>query len=224
MRPVVPRQVRTPIPLVLHADVLDPWAWIAERRIVMAAEALHGRFLPLEHAALPRRWEARAPGAAERRRRSRELARAARESDAPPFSSALWDGDGCPQSSAPPLVAIAAARMQGSAAADALRGALREAALLRGLDVSRSDVILEVAARAGLDLARFVPAFEAPGTERALLDEIDQARELGVTTGPALVINDDWLVSGLRSLRDYRLLLKQYLTMRAGTRVEHTVH
>jgi predicted DsbA family dithiol-disulfide isomerase len=222
---VAPRQVSAPIPLVLHGDILDPWCWIAEKRVVMAADELHGRFLPLEHAPLPRRWEPRAPSARERRNRIRELRRAAREPDAPPFSSEIWSASITgPLTSAPALVAVAAARFQGLPAANRLRAALREAALVTGLDISRRDVILEVAARAGLDLARFVPALEAPGTERALREDIEEARELGVEESPSLVINDDWLVPGLRTFRDYRLLMKRYLAMRAGTMVAHTVH
>ncbi len=210
---------------MLHGDLLDPWCWLAERRIVIAADELLGRFLPLDHAPFPRRWDFRAPTSAERRTRARELRRAAREPDAPPFSTELWSGNAAgPQSSAPALIALAAARLQGRPAETALREALRAAALVSGVDVSRTDVIMEVAARAGLDLARFVPAFEAPGTERALLHEIHEARDLGVEDGPALVINDDWLAAGLRSLRDYRLLLKRYLSKRSGSRVEHTVH
>jgi predicted DsbA family dithiol-disulfide isomerase len=208
---------------VLHGDLLDPWSWIAERRIAIAADELHGRFT-LGHAALPRRWEARAPSAFERRRRVRELKRAAGEPDAPPLTAELWAGPTGPQSSAPALVAVAAAQLQGAAAAAALREKLREAALVAGIDVSRRDVIVEVAARAGLDLSRFVPAFEAPGTERALREEIVAARELGVEVSPALVINEDWLVAGVRSLKDYRMLLKRYLSQRVGAPVEHTVH
>jgi predicted DsbA family dithiol-disulfide isomerase len=222
---VAPRLASSPLSLALFGDVLDPWCWLAERRIAIAAEELHGRFMPLAHAPWPRRWEARAPSAVERRNRARELRRAAKEPDAPPFSAELWSaGTPGPLSSAPALLAIAAARLQGRAAAEALREALREAALLRGLDVSRSDVVVEVAARAGLDLARFVPAFEAPGTERALLDEIGEAAEQGIETSPALVIGGEWMVAGARSLRDYRTILKRYLAMRAGTPVEHTLH
>jgi predicted DsbA family dithiol-disulfide isomerase len=222
---VAPRPISMPLPLVLHGDILDPWCWIAEKRVSIAVEELHGRFLPLEHAPLPRRWEPRAPTASERQNRIRELKRAAREADAPPFSTELWSDSGAgPQSSGPPLLAIAAARLQGLAAANRLRAALREAALVAGLDISRRDIITEVATRCGLDLADFVPAFDAPGTERALLDDIEESYVLGVDAGPALVINDDWLVSGARSLRHYRRLLKRYLAMRAGTPVAHTVH
>jgi predicted DsbA family dithiol-disulfide isomerase len=98
------------------------------------------------------------------------------------------------------------------------------AALVRALDVSRPDVIMEVAARAGVDLARFVPAFEAPATERALLAEIGEAEEQGIEASPSLVIGDDWMVTGARPLRDYRVILKRYLAVRAGTPVAHTVH
>jgi predicted DsbA family dithiol-disulfide isomerase len=210
---------------VLHGDVLDPWCWIAERRICMAADELHGRFLTLRLAPLPRRWEDRAPTSAERRFRARELKRAAREPDAPPFSQELWTGAGpLSSSSAPALVALAAARLQGQPEELKLREALRHAALVSGVDVSRTDVIVEIAARAGLDMASFVPALRAGATERSVRAEIDAAVDLGVEVGPALVINDDWLASGLRSFRDYRLLLKRYLAMRAGTPMEHTVH
>jgi predicted DsbA family dithiol-disulfide isomerase len=225
MRAVAPRVASAPIVLRLHGDLLDPWCWIAERRIARAAEELHGRFTPLAHAPLPKRWEARAASLAERRQRAAELRRAAREPDAPPFSPELWTGSAPgPLSPAPALVAVAAAALQGRAAASALREALREAALVRGLDVSRPDIVMEVAARAGLDLARFVPAFEAPATERALLDDVAEAAEMGIRSGPALVIADDWMVAGVRSLRDYRLVLKRYLAARVGAHVEHTVH
>jgi predicted DsbA family dithiol-disulfide isomerase len=222
---LAPRPICAPIPLVLHGDLLDPWCWIVERRVITAAEELHPRFAALEHAPLPPRLDARAPTAAERRRRIRELTRAASEPDAPPLSAALWsEGGPAPLGSVPALVAVAAARMQGPQAERALREALREAALVSALDISRRDVIVEVAARAGLDLARFVPALEAPGTERALRQDIAEARDRGIATTPALVVGDDWLVSGARSLREYRIVLKRYLADRAGSPVEHTVH
>ena len=212
------------VSLVLHGDLLDPWCWLAEKRITIVADELHGRFAPLEQSPWPRRWEPRAPTAAERRQRVRELTRAAKEPDAPPFSVELWDSDAGPRTSAPPLIAVAAARMQGPAAAASMREALRAAALVCGIDVTRSDIIIEIASRAGLDLARFVPAFQAPATERALRAQIEVACDRGVETGPALVIGEDWLLSGARSLRDYRTVLKRYLAKRGGTTVEHTVH
>ncbi|GEJ57705.1 DsbA family oxidoreductase [Anaeromyxobacter diazotrophicus] len=212
------------ISLVLHGDLLDPWAWLAEQRITTAADELHGRFAPLASAPWPRRWDPRAPTAAERRQRVRELERAAREADAPPFSTELWEDGRGPHTSAPPLLAVAAARMQGPAAAASLREALRTAALVCGLDVSRSDVVLELASRCGLDMARFVPAFQAPGTDRAVRASIEDACDRGVELGPSLVVGEDWLVAGVRSLREYRTVLKRYLAKRAGTTVEHTVH
>jgi predicted DsbA family dithiol-disulfide isomerase len=212
------------VSLVLHGDLLDPWCWLAEKRITIAADELHGRFAPIEQSPWPRRWEPRAPTATERRQRARELIRAAKEPDAPPFSTELWDGEAGPRTSAPPLIAVAAARMQGPAAAVTMREALRTAALVCGIDVTRSDVILEIASRAGLDLARFVPAFQAPGTERALRAQIEDSCDRGVEIGPSLVIGEDWLVSGVRSLREYRTVLKRYLTKRGGITVEHTLH
>ncbi|HTP24150.1 MAG TPA: DsbA family protein [Anaeromyxobacteraceae bacterium] len=219
------RPASDPIRLQLHGDVLDPWSWIAEKRIATAADTFHGRFAPLEHVPLCWNWEARAPTAAECRRRARELVRAAREVDAPPFSGELWkSGGSAPQSSKPAVIAIAAAQVSSKEEATTLRKALREAALVSGLDVSRKDVILEVAERAGLNLSRFAPAVEAPATERAVLDAMREGVDLGLKTGPALVIEEDWLVAGLRSLREYRSLLKRYLVTHVGALAGHTIH
>lgn len=222
--PGVVRPTSSPLALRLHGDLLDPWCWLAERRITVAAEGLPGRFSQLEHAPLPLRWESRVPSAVERRRRAAELRRAAREPDAPRFTPELWTVGPGPHGSAPALVAVAAAALQGPAAASTLRAALRDAALVCGLDVSRRDIQVELAARAGLDLGRFLAALDSPATERALWGEIEAAREAGIETGPALVIADDWLVPRLRSLRDYRLVLRRYLVERAGTPTAHGVH
>jgi predicted DsbA family dithiol-disulfide isomerase len=222
--PLSPRDRGGLVELVLHGDLLDPWCWIAERRIAAAAAECPGLFMPVAHAALPRRWDACAPSRVERRSLARELKRAAREPGAPPFSTELWAGVHGPFTSAPPHVAVAAARLQGPAQAEALFEALRAAALLSGIDVTRADVIVEIAARTGLDLARFVPALHAPATERALRAEVEDAFELGVHCGPSLVIGEAWLVSGLRPVREYRTLLKRYVSRGAHATAEHTVH
>jgi predicted DsbA family dithiol-disulfide isomerase len=213
------------VSLVLHFDLLDPWCWIAERRVAAAAEAFHGRFHAIELAPFPRRWEPRVPSAAERRARARAVERASREKDAPPVSAALWTSESPPTSGAPALVALAAARLQGAAQEGALRDAVREAALVRGLDVSRTDILVELAARtASLDLARFVSALQAPATERQVRAQVAAAMDRGVSAAPALVIGEDWLVTGPRTAADYHDILRDYLVMRAGVPAERTVH
>jgi predicted DsbA family dithiol-disulfide isomerase len=212
------------VSLQLHADLLDPWCWIAERRVAAVAEAYPGRFA-IEFAPFPRRWDLRLPSARERAARTRALERAAREKDAPPLSSDLWSSPSPPASGAPALVAVAAAQLQGAIQARALRDALRDAALVRGLDVSRTDVIVELASRDPmLDLARFVSALRAPGTERQVRAAFDDALDKGIESAPALVVGDEWLVGGVRSAAEYHDILQRYLNMRAGVPTERTVH
>ncbi|HET7754719.1 MAG TPA: DsbA family protein [Anaeromyxobacteraceae bacterium] len=210
---------------MLHGDVLDPWSWIAERRVALAAEPFDGRFAPIEHSPFPRRWEVRAPSTAERRARARAVVRAAREKDAPALSPELWVSSSPPTSSAPPLLALAAARLQGAAKEAALRAALREAALVRGLDVSRADVIAEVASRTtGLDLSRFLSALRAPATERSVRAAFNAALDRGVETAPSLVIGEEWLIPGPRTTDEYREILQRFLARSVGVPLERIVH
>lgn len=210
--------------LVLHGDVLDPWSWIAERRLTAAADAFPGRF-SVTHAPFPRRWDLRIPSLRERNARARAVGRAAREDDAPPLSPELWTSASPPASGAPALVALAAARLQDPAREDVLRAALREAALVRGLDVSRSDVILEVASLDPLlDLARFASALRAPATEREVRGAFEDALDKGIESAPSLVVGDEWLVAGARTSAEYHEILSRYLVMRAGVPAERVLH
>lgn len=225
MRPVAPtRREETLVSLVLHDDLIDPWSWLVERRIAAAADAFPGRFR-LEYAPFPRRWDARIPSARERKARARAVERAAREPDAPPLSAEVWSSASPPASGAPALVALAAARLQGVAREASLRHALREAALVRGLDVSRSDVLVEVASRdAALDLGRFVSALRASVTERQVRAAFDAALERGVGVAPSLVVGEEWLVAGLRPAAEYHEILRRYLTYCADVPAERVLH
>lgn len=212
------------VSLVMHGDLLDPWCWIAERRVAAAAEAFPGRF-QLSHSPFPRRWDLRLPSSRERAARARAVERAAREADAPPLSPELWSSASPPSSGAPPLVALAAARLQGDAREAWLREALREAALVRGLDVSRADVLVEVASRdPALDLARFVSAARAPATEREVRAAFEDALDKGVEVAPSLVVGEEWLVGGPRSAAEYHEILASYLNRRAGVPADRTMH
>jgi predicted DsbA family dithiol-disulfide isomerase len=128
-------------------------------------------------------------------------------------------------SGAPALVAVAAARLQGAAQEAALRDALREAALVRGLDVSRPDVLVEVASRiAAIELGRFLSALHAPATERQVRAAFEGALDRGVASPPSLVVGEDWLVSGPRSAAEYHEILERYLTRRAGIPADRVLH
>jgi predicted DsbA family dithiol-disulfide isomerase len=213
-----------PVPLVLYEDPLSPWCWIAERRIAAAVEELPGVFGPIRHAAFPLRVEPLPLTEGERRAWARRARKAAREPEGAGVRPDLWLSRDPPRSSVPPLAALAAARQQGAPREDALRAAIREAALVRGVNVARPDVLLELAERAGLDLARFTAAFGAPRAEDRVREALVAALDLGVERAPALVVGDEWLVSGPRSADEYRTLLRKYAMVRLGLPSDRTLH
>jgi predicted DsbA family dithiol-disulfide isomerase len=212
-----------PISLVLYEDPLSPWCLVAERRIVAAMEDLAGAFA-LRHEPFPTRPEARAMSKTERRELARIARKAAKEPEAAGTTPDLWLSSDPPLTSLPALAALAAARLQGTTREAALRGAIREAALVRGLNIARTDVLLELAERAGLDLSRFSGALFAPATEARVREALDDAQDKGVRDVPALVIADEWLVAGTRSADEYRAVLLRYVTARLGLPPVRTLH
>jgi predicted DsbA family dithiol-disulfide isomerase len=213
-----------PVTLVLYEDPLSPWSWVAERRVEAALASLPGVFAPLRHAAFPLRVEPRTPTASELRSHARAARRAAREPEAAGTRPDLWLSPDPPRSSVPALAALSAARPQGEALEAALRAAIREAAFLRGLNVARTDVLLELAERVGLDLDRFAPALGARRTQAEVCASREEAEDRGVEHAPALVIGDEWLLSGARPLEEYGDVLRRYAAVRAGITAPCTLH
>lgn len=212
------------VSLVLYEDPLSPWCLIAERRILAALEDVPGAFTPLRHEPFPTRIEPRAPSRAERQRLARAARKAAREPEAAAVTPELWLSPDPPATSVPALTALAAARLQGSPREAALRAAIREASLVRGLNVARPDVLLELAELAGLDLDRFAGALAAPATERRVRDTLDEALERGVRDAPALIIGEEWMLTGLRPAEEYRAVLLHYAAERRGVPPARTLH
>ncbi len=213
-----------PASLVLYEDPLSPWCLVAERRITTALRDVADVFAPLRHEPFPIRIEPRAMTRAERQRLARLVRKAAREPEASGVTPDLWLSHDPPLSSIPPLAALEAARLQGKDREQTLRGALREAALFRGVNVARNDVLYELAERAGLDVARFVCALAAPQTARKVRERYEAAVERGVEVAPALVIGEEWLVGGARSEDGYREILLKYARERLVLPPDHTIH
>ncbi len=210
--------------LVLYDDPLSPWGLVAERRVRAALEELGPLFAPLRIAPFPLRDEPRALTREDRRAFARAARKAAREPEASGTCADLWLSRDPPLSSIPALTALAAARLQGAPCEDAFRGALRDAALVRGVNVARTDVLLELAERTGLDVRRFAGALSARATEVRVLEAVEQARDKGIDGPPALVVGEEWLVAGPRSQEEYCVLLRRYASSRLGLTASHTVH
>jgi len=79
----------------------------------------------------------------------RGVERARQERERLPLNSELWTSGDPPRSSMEPLAAVEAARLQGEPARAELLEALRRAALIDGVNVTRTDVVFELA-RAGV--------------------------------------------------------------------------
>ena len=196
--------------LVLYQDPLSPWCLVAERRIAAAAAHLPGVFGPLRLEPFPTRVTPRALTRSERCALARAARRAAREPEVSGSIPDLWLSPDAPLSSVPVLAALAAARLQGAHREAAFRAAVRQAAFYRGLNVSRSDVLLELADRAGLDLAAFAAVLASPWAELRVQRAMEAALERGVEEVPSLVIGEEWLVVGTRRTADYRSILRRY--------------
>ena len=219
-----PRNRHDRASLVLFQDPLSPWCLVAEHRIAAAADSFPGAFRPLRLEPFPTRVTPRALSKGERCSLARAARRAAREPELSGSIPDLWLSPDPPLSSLPVLTAFCAARLQGSTRELALRNAVREAAHYRGLNVARTDVLLELAHVAGLDVPRFAAALAAPATEVRVQESLRAALQRGVREVPALVIGDEWLVVGARRTEVYRSILRRYVSARVGFDAVQTVH
>jgi len=221
---VSPRNLHEPASLVLFEDPLSPWCLVAERRIAVAAEDVPGAFRALRLEPFPTRVTPRALSKTDRCALARAARRAAREPELSGSIPDLWLSPDPPLSSLPVLTALSAARLQGRSAEAALREAIRGAALFRGVNVARTDVLLELAHVTGLDVTGFAVALAAPATEGRVHETLRQALDRGVREVPALVIGDEWLVVGARRTEVYRSILRRYVSERLGMAAVRTFH
>lgn len=212
------------IDLVLHHDVLCPWSALAESRLRLLEEEFDGA-LRLELSPFAIRSEDRLPSAREALAAIRAIRKVAKEPEGRGIKTDLWRSSDPPRSSMPPLVALEAAKILGGEAAQArLLGAMRRAAFRHGVNVSRDDVILELAERCGLDPSRFATAFSSQGTRRLVNSKHEQAAFRGVSSVPALVIGSEWIVCGARSVDEYRETIRRFGEQHALSIPERVVH
>ena len=192
--------------VLLYQDVLCPWSWVAELRLSPLQRELADvlRFVPRPY---PLRPMESLPSEDEISRAVKDLTSAAREREALPLRPDLWTSGDPPRSSMEPLAALEAARLQGEPARLELQMRLRHAALEQGLNVTRTDIVLELAERAGLQMNRFTAAFGSSQTRRLIREEYRLARGKGVRRVPTLVIANRWMISGVRETGEYRELL-----------------
>ncbi|MBN1205682.1 MAG: DsbA family protein [Myxococcaceae bacterium] len=225
MRALLPK----PLQITVYQDVLCAWCYLADLRLEMLrkefGDTVRWRVRPYPlrvHDTLPTERELR--GLTEEVRR----AQAEPEPLARNLSTDLWLGGDPPRSSLPGLAALEAARLQGSQARTYLARAMQRAALEQGVNVSRTDVVFELASRVGLAMNDFSAAFHSEETRRLILDEHRLASSRGVRGVPTLIIGGRWMVCGLRDVAEYRehilTCMGKLAAPRSGGSSERLVH
>lgn len=189
--------------VVVYQDVLCAWCFIAEQRLHAVQREL-GDLLRWKSRPFPLRVHEALPSAKELAGWVKDLAEAQKEPEGSALREDLWTSGDPPRSSLPALAALEAARLQGASARHALARALQRAALEQGVNVTRSDVVFELAATVGLEMNRFSAAFQSPETHQLILQEHRMAKERGVRGVPTVVIGGRWMVCGLRDAAEYR--------------------
>ena len=116
------------------------------------------------------------------------------------FNFDFWTECQPRRSTYPACRAVLAAANQG--AEDAMIDAIQRAYYLRAMNPSDTDTLVLLAGELGLDTGQFASELAAPSTHQALLDEIGQARSMGISSFPSLVLN---IAGGLARVPvDYR--------------------
>lgn len=213
--------MRSPVSITLFHDLLSPFCAIASARLTALADEL-GPAVRIERRPCPLWLEGEGGAQAERERARRRVRAVAREPEGAGFVETLWR-EAAPYC-LPPLVAVEAARLQGAHAADRLIARLQRAAFVEGLDISRRDVIAEIAEREGLDLGPFLVALDTDGARRAVERSRDEALARGVWALPAVVIGEERLLTGMRPLAEYREEALRWLAERADGGTPPRVH
>lgn len=194
-----------PLQITVYQDVLCTWCYLADLRLETLKQEF-GDLIRWRVRPYPLRVHDKRPTEKELRGLTEEVRRAQQEPEpvARLLTTELWQGSDAPRTSIPALAALEAARLQGPAARGYLARAMQRAALEQGVNVTRTDVIFELASRVGLDMSPFSAAYLSEGTRKLILDEHQLATSRGVRGVPTLVIAGRWMVCGLRDVSEYR--------------------
>lgn len=192
-----------PVQIVFYQDVLCGWCFVAEQRLAVIQQELGDRARWITRP-FPLRLSETPLTSDELAERIKDLTEAKKEPEGAPLSAELWTSGDPPRSSMAVLAALEAARMQGSAARRRMAQSLQRAGLEQGINVSRTDVLFELASACHLDLNRFSAAFNAPEIRRMVREEHRLATDRGVQGVPSVVINERWMICGLRDVDEYR--------------------
>lgn len=190
-------------PIIVYHDVLCAWCYLAEQRLSSLREELR-ELVRFQFRPYALRVLEALPTRKEREELARGIDRARQEPGGEKLRPELWTSGDPPRSSVSALAALEAAKLQGRGARTAMRRAMQRAALEQGVNVTRSDVVFELASHVGLEMNQFAAAYQSPETRRLILKEHRLASSRGVRGVPAVVLGGRWMIRGLREVAEYR--------------------
>ncbi|HUD91422.1 DsbA family oxidoreductase [Sphingobium sp.] len=97
-----------------------------------------------------------------------------------------------------------------------LKHALFEAYFTQGANVSRHEVLLDVVARVGLDTSRAAEILGGDEFAVAVRDDEELWRSRGISSVPAIIIDEKYLVSGGQPVEVFEDVLKKIAAGRAA--------
>ena len=110
------------------------------------------------------------------------------------FNFEFWEKNTPRRSTYPACRAVIAARLQGDEFDPLMTAAIQQAYYLQARNPSDNSTLIELAGEIGLDSERFAADLVADSTRLRLLEEIGQARALGIDSFPSLAVLHDGAV------------------------------
>jgi putative protein-disulfide isomerase len=128
------------------------------------------------------------------------------EASGQPFSNAILERDDFVYDTEPPCRAVVTARTLDPTRAFALMKSIQHAFYAEGRDVTRVDVLAQLAAGEGYEAAAFRTSFESEAMREATRGDFREAQSLGVSGFPTLALRHDGqlflVASGFTSARE----------------------
>ena len=107
------------------------------------------------------------------------------------FNFDFWSVCQPRRSTWPACRAVIAARMQGEQYDKRMTAAIQSAYYRQARNPSDEDVLIDLAAEAGLDASQFAQALQGPDMQRQLDEEFSLCKQLNVDSFPALVLDSN---------------------------------
>jgi putative protein-disulfide isomerase len=206
------------IALTLFHDVLCSWCLLADARLRWLIQHELGREVLLRYKAFATRQRETYPTPRELKTLARHYTRVAKTNEGYGIVTDLWSTGDPPLTTIPPLAALMAAEAQGAEQRERLWAELRRLAFWHGVNVSRRDVLIEIADKIGLDVDEFLRKLDDPRTETQVLEEHEQAEARGIGGVPAVVLAPlrsypgapEWVTAGCRDIWEYREIVLRF--------------